>query len=92
MTKLLLGIITIAVLSFVVFAMMCAMIIASHSDEDEDCLWQDSEKEKNTFVKQQLCTNCKVGKQSYEIDNHSEVCPYISCWKDDTCYYYEPIE
>lgn len=44
--------------------------------------------------KKNLCPNCKTGKDSYELDRHSEVCPYISCYncKKKECRFYVPLE
>jgi len=46
------------------------------------------------FRKKRLCTNCKTGKESYELDKHSEACPYIGCYKfkKNRCNYYKPLE
>jgi len=40
----------------------------------------------------QICSSCKTGKESYELDKHSEACPYIGCWKDGKCSFYVPLE
>ena len=40
----------------------------------------------------QICPRCKTGKDSYELDKRSEACPYISCWKNGKCAFYEPLE
>ncbi len=42
--------------------------------------------------KKQICPRCKTGKDSYELDKRSEACPYISCWKNGKCSFYEPLE
>ena len=39
-----------------------------------------------------ICPNCQTGKASYDLDNHSVVCPYIGCLKDGSCQYYKPFE
>ncbi len=45
------------------------------------------------FIKKNtnLCKNCKTGRKTYELDEHSEFCPYIDCYDDDTCPFYRPI-
>ena len=42
--------------------------------------------------KKQICPRCKTGKDSYELDKRSEACPYIGCWKNGKCSFYEPLE
>jgi len=39
-----------------------------------------------------LCTNCKTGKASYELDIHSEACPYISSYENNKCIFYKPLK
>ncbi len=39
-----------------------------------------------------LCSNCKTGKDSFEMDKNSGTCPYIYCYEDNTCSFYEPLE
>lgn len=90
MAKILLGIITVGVLAFIVFTMMCAMIVAGRSDEENNSR-QNTEGADEMFWKKQICPKCKVGKWSYELDKHSEACPYIGCWKDGKCQFFEPI-
>ncbi len=42
--------------------------------------------------KRYLCSNCKTGKASYELDRHSEVCPHILNYKKNKCDFYKPLE
>ena len=44
--------------------------------------------------KKQLCVSCKTGKESYELDSHSETCPYIYCYNviRNKCRFYKPLE
>ena len=42
--------------------------------------------------KKQICPRCKTGKDSYELDKRSEACPYIGCWKNCICSFYDPLE
>jgi len=44
------------------------------------------------FWKKQICPKCKVGKESYDLDRHSEMCPYIGCLKDSKCHFYVPLD
>ncbi len=44
------------------------------------------------ILKKQICPRCKTGKESYELDRHSEVCPYIGCWKNGKCPYFQSVE
>lgn len=90
MAKILLGIIAIGVLVFIVFAMMCAMIVAGRSDEENNR--QNTEGADEMFWKKQICPKCKTGKDSYDLDKHSESCPYIGFWKDGKCQFFEPIK
>lgn len=39
-----------------------------------------------------LCPSCKIGKYMYELDNRSDVCPYMYCYKRNKCGFYQPIE
>jgi hypothetical protein len=41
--------------------------------------------------KVRLCENCKTGRKTYEIDNHSEFCNYIVCYEDGNCPFFRPI-
>ena len=43
--------------------------------------------------KKYLCSSCKTGKESFELDRHSEMCPYISFYncKKKKCNYYIPL-
>lgn len=44
------------------------------------------------FWRKQICPRCKTGKESYDLDSHSEACPYIGCWKKGKCPFYVPLE
>lgn len=44
------------------------------------------------YLEKQICPKCKVGKESYELDRHSETCPYIEYWKDGKCPFFRPID
>lgn len=52
-------------------------------------------KARGTYMlwgKKYLCSNCKTGKDSYELDNHSETCPHIAYYEKNKCNYYVPLE
>ena len=39
-----------------------------------------------------LCPDCKTGKQTYQIDKKSVMCPYIRCHNGKRCSMYVPIK
>lgn len=42
--------------------------------------------------RKKLCPNCKTGKETYELDRHSEYCPYIGAYSKNKCRYYVPLK
>lgn len=40
----------------------------------------------------QLCPNCKVGRDTFLLDNRSVFCSYIHCHNGESCKMYQPIE
>lgn len=44
------------------------------------------------YLEKQICPKCKVGKESFELDKHSETCPHIECWEDGKCPFFKPID
>ena len=44
------------------------------------------------FLNKQICSKCETGKKSFELDKHSDNCPYISCCKDGRCHYFKPLK
>ncbi len=44
------------------------------------------------FWDKKICSRCKMGKYTYELDSKSEVCSYIGCWKKNKCHFYKPLE
>lgn len=72
-------------LLFVVVAIQCAFFIAGRLDKRE-------EENSASGDGKSLCSKCKVGKETYAMDEHSEVCPYISGWKDNKCSFYVPLD
>ncbi len=39
-----------------------------------------------------LCSNCKTGEFTYMQDNTEALCPYMFCYKNGKCAYFEPIK
>ena len=91
MAKILLGILAFIIIASVVVAMYCAMIVAGHSDDEAKEINNNGEDDE-MFGKKQICPNCKVGKESYDLDKHSDACPYIECCKDGKCNFYVPLD
>lgn len=91
MAKILFGILALLILIFIVIAMYCAFIVAGCSDDDdnEDSCEGDNDE---MFLKRQICTRCKTGRCTYELDTKSEMCPYIGCWRKNKCHFYKPLE
>ncbi len=59
------------------------------------CLSDKKVKIKGNYmfrIKKRLCSNCKTGKASLELDKHSETCPYISCYTENRCDFFEPLD
>lgn len=81
----------IIVLTLVVFALYCALIVAGRSDEEIE-RENNNEGDDEMFWKKKICPRCKTGKDSYDLDKHSEACPYIGCWKNGKCSFYVPLE
>ena len=90
MAKILLGIVALFILTFIIIAMYCACVIAGCSDDDEN--GDNNGGDEEMFWEKQICPKCNVGKESYDLDKHSDTCPYMGCWKDGKCNYYVPLE
>lgn len=73
-----------------IIALYCELIIAGRSEEASSR--QNNEGYDSTFWKKQTCPKCKVGKESYELDRHSDTCPYIGCWENGKCPFYVPLD
>ena len=41
------------------------------------------------MLKRKICSTCKTGKISYELDSTSPVCPYMEFYWDKQCPFYE---
>ncbi len=39
-----------------------------------------------------LCSQCKTGKYTYELDKNSTLCPYILCNNGKTCSMFEKLD
>lgn len=90
MAKILFGISALLILTFIIIAMYCDLVIAGRSDDDGNVNNNGGDDE--MFWEKQICPKCKVGKESYELDRHSDACPYIGCWKDGKCHFYVPLD
>ena len=44
------------------------------------------------IFKRKNCSNCKIGMESYKLDMHSDMCPYLISFKKNKCRFYEPLE
>lgn len=87
MLKVLFIIAVIIIVSVVLFTVICALIISGRSDT---CSNEESVKQ-DIFDKTHICSNCKTGKIAYDMDPEAEVCPYVGCWKNNKCHFYEPL-
>ena len=67
-----------------------AIILAGRSVKQTDV--RNIEKIDKMLWKKQVCSECKTGRDSYLLDEHSDSCPYIGCWKDGICQFYLPLE
>ena len=43
-------------------------------------------------LSKQKCENCAVGQKSYEIDAHSEACPFLEGRNGGECSFFVPLE
>ncbi len=91
MAKILLTIAALLTLAFIVVAMYCAMVVAGRSNDNGNNGYKNK-RDSEIFDEKQICCRCKTGKESYELDEHSESCPYIGCWNDGKCSFYIPLE
>ena len=71
----------ITLIVFDVVLVFCSLIISNSPKESQHIY--DDEK--------QLCPRCRIGKESYSLDNHSLICPYISCYKNGKCTAFKPV-
>ncbi len=74
----------------ILLAMYGALVIARRSDKQANM--ENNEGDDDMFWKKQLCPNCRTGKESYELDQHSESCPYIGYLKEGKCSFFVPFE
>lgn len=75
------------ILTFVVVAIYYAKFIAGHSNRNEN-----NGDNNNEYGNRHICSNCRTGKDTYDIDPKSETCPYIECLKNGKCSFYVPLE
>ncbi len=91
MAKILLTIASLLILAFIGVAIYRAIVVAKRSDGNENDGY-NSQWDDNTFEEKQICSMCKTGKYTYELDKHSQVCPYISCIGKGKCSFFVPLE
>ena len=91
MAKTILLILAIIIITFVVVAMYCAMVVAGRSDENEN-KGNRNEGDDDMFWNKKICPRCKTGKYTYDLDPKSEVCPYIGFWRKNKCPFYKPLD
>lgn len=92
MAKILLMILAFIILVFVVVAMYCTMVLAGRFDDNDNNGDNNKGYDNEMFLKKRICSRCKTGKYTYELDPKSETCPYIGCWKKNRCYFYKPLD
>jgi len=90
MVKILLIILAIVMLAFIVVAMYSAMIVGSRYDDKKNS--NNNQGKDDKFWKKKMCSKCKTGKYTYELDPRSEICPYIGCFEKGKCRFFEPLE
>lgn len=88
--KTIFGIIGGIVAAFSGVARYCALIASRRSEGQANM--ENNEVADQMFWRKQICPRCKTGKDSYELDNRSEACPYIGCWKINKCPFYKPFD
>lgn len=42
--------------------------------------------------KKGICSHCKIGKDSFELDKQSVECPYITCHNGESCPMFKAVE
>ena len=89
--KLILGFIIVTAIAALVIALYCALIIACRYDEYENN-GDNNEWDDDMSGKKQICPRCKTGRDAYDLDSKSVMCPNISCWKNGKCRFYVSLE
>ncbi len=77
----------IVILLICVIFFLCRLI--AFSEQKKKVERENTEKTLKRIYK---CDNCEIGKRSFEIDKHSENCPYLASWKDEECHFFKEIE
>ena len=81
---------TIVLLLLIVFLLAIRKIISLLSSAEKNV--PEQTQNENLPMKSQRCEKCAVGKAIYEIDEHSEVCPYLGGIKGEECGFFKPLE
>lgn len=79
----------IKILLITAVSLILAFIVALGSSNKNN---GNNKSKKYKFLKKQICPRCKTGKHTYEVDKHSEICPYIGSWTKGKCQFYVPID
>ena len=74
-------------LTFVVVKIYCAKFVKGHSNQNENNSVDNKE-----CINRRICSKCRTGKNTYDMDPKSENCPYIECIKNGECSFYVPLE
>lgn len=77
-------------LVILVIALYCALVIAGSSDKVVNK--PKVEVRDNLLRGKQICQRCKTGKYTFELDRHSEACPYIGYREKDKCLFFVPLD
>lgn len=56
------------------------------------CFDKNYTKIKNSVVRKTICSRCAIGKETCNLDQISEYCPYVTCWENGKCEFFKPIE
>ena len=78
------------VLLFIVFLIVMKKVINLLFSTEEKVVEQIDKE--SPSKKEQRCEKCAVGKANYEIDEHSEVCPFLAGRDGKECGFFKPSE
>ncbi|MBQ3022483.1 MAG: hypothetical protein IJD91_04060 [Clostridia bacterium] len=78
------------VLLFIIFLLAVKKVINLLFSTEEKVVEQIDEE--SPSKEKQRCEKCAVGKANYEIDEHSEVCPFLAGRDGKECGFFKPSE
>ena len=87
MAKILLMISAFIMLAIVIIVIYYAKFFKGNSNRNEN-----NGNNNDEYGNKHICSDCKTGKDTYNIDPKSEICPYIECLKNGKCSFYVPLE